>query len=59
MCFSPSGGLIISAMILFLEVVVDILQHLTMMVIGMVAMLSVGPYNCSCKISAVTVEVAG
>ena len=58
-CFSPSGGLIISGKILFLADVVDILHHWTMVVIGTVAMLFVGPYNCSRIIGAVKVEGTG
>ena len=58
-CFIPSGVLIISAMILFLSVVVDITHHLIMVVIGMVGMFFVGPYNCSRRIGEVKVEGTG
>ena len=58
-CFSPSGGLIISAMILFLAVVVDIPHHLTMVAIGIGVMSFVGSCNCSRRICADKVEGTG
>ena len=58
-CFSPSSGLITSAMIMFLAVVVDIPHHCTIVVICMVDMLFVGTYNCSPRIGPVKVEDTG
>ena len=46
-------------MILFLAVVVEIPHHWKMVVIGMLAMLFVGLYNCSRIIGAVKVEGTG
>ena len=59
MSHQPSSGIIISVMILFLVVVVYIPRHFTMVVIGMVYMFFVVPYNCICIICAFNIEGAG
>ena len=58
-CFSSSDGLIISAMIMFLVVVVDIPHHYGMVVIGVMSMFFVGPYNCSVESARLKLRAMG